>query len=148
MNETLRIQIAIVLACNLFIVIPAGHGIGFLALMEFAVLCLRSYEFTLSINEYEDTFGLASILSLIGQVVLVGSFFIKSQKVFAGASIIALSCLFFGFSLLTYRSLLGETLATISFVTGIPFIIASIILLSKLMTQQLEEEDPNRNGRQ
>jgi hypothetical protein len=148
MNETLRIQIAIVLACNSFIVIPAGHGIGFLALMEFAVLCLRGYEFTLSIIEYEDTFGLASILSLIGQVVLVGSFFIKSQKVFAGASIIALSCLFLGFSLLAYRSLLGETLATISFVTGIPFIIASIILVSKLMTQQLEEEDPNRNGRQ
>ena len=140
MNKTLGTQTAIVLACNLFIVIPAGHGIGFLALIEIAVLFFRSYEFTLSINKYEDTFGLASIFSFVGQLVLLGSFFINKQKVFAGLLITALAWLFLGFFFLTFRSLQGETLATISFVTGIPFIISSVILVSKLIKQPLEEE--------
>lgn len=140
MNKSLRSEIVIVLACNLFIIIPAGHGIGFLALIEIAVLFLRNYEFTLSISKYEETFGLASIFSFVGQLLMAGSFFVKGQKVFAGIIITALSCLFFGFFFLTYRSLLGETLATISFVTGIPFVVASIVLVSRLMKQPLEEE--------
>lgn len=137
MKDYLKNQIAITLGCNLFIVVPAGHGLGLLAMIEWISLFTGD---AFSAGEYETSLRAVSLFSLVGQLILFGSLFIKRQIVLAKVLIAGVFTLFIGFFLLTFRSLSGDLSAIVSLVTGVPFIVMSVILLTKLLRHPFEED--------
>jgi|GEM_PF-5408036 len=136
-----RKYLGILLVCNLAIIIAAGHGISFLAMIECVMLWMNSYPINLPINSYEDGLGLAALFSLIGQVVALASMLFNRVKIFAGISLIGVGVIYIGFFLLTYDSITGNIPAIVSLVTGIPFMLASVKFVKHLMKMPVMDRD-------
>jgi hypothetical protein len=81
--ETFKKSTIWTITLSLFIIIAAGHGIAFLGLIEiFGILSFNtgSEDFSISMSlesSYDKILGFVALLSLIGQIVLVISLFLK-----------------------------------------------------------------------
>jgi len=124
---------------NALIVVGAGHGIGFLGLIEVFWLPqfygIGTEDFSLSIaSSYDKTLGIAAILSLLGQLLLLTTLLIKGQQTTLLIKIAGLLLLWTGFFYLTHH-LFVDTTSLIGFVTGLPFLGFSGLLLYKTFIQ-------------
>jgi hypothetical protein len=125
---------------NTLIIIAAGHGIA--PIFFFEVFMLFSYNgaakfFSLQGN-YESTLFAATMISLLGQLILI----IGAGRDNRLLKLSSLVILWIGFIYLVHNITQGDGLAQFSFVTGLPFLIISSILFVKLC---LPEKDVINN---
>jgi len=115
---------------NFFILIGAGHGIGFLGLIELLGFkeFFRGYvKFSLTGN-YDDRLFTSATISVVGQIILLFAYYKKTFLQKFRIIYVGLFILFFSFIVLTI-DLFNSNLDSFSFWTGTPFLITAIILL-------------------
>jgi hypothetical protein len=126
---------------SLFIIIAAGHGIAFLGLIEifwFPSYNVGSEDFSFSVEStYDKTLGFVAILSLIGQIVLIISLFLKEQDKRFWTQILGLTFLWIGFFYLTHN-LLDDFGSMLGFCSGVPFLISSVNFFVKIVKQKYQ----------
>ena len=127
---------------NFFIVVGAGHGIGFVGLIEIALLKYLGSDFTISpFANYDQSLAAVGLFALIGQIALIVSLATKTCQLNYWTKLFGLLFAWLSFYYLTH-TLLTSGLGRISFVFGIPFIICSILLLVKtIRTRQIKEKE-------
>ncbi len=120
---------------NFFILIGSGHGFVINGYIEILGLP-RGYriggeDLSLSLtNSYFDSFGAVAVYSLIGQILLLISLTLKNFRLIFWTKIIGLLFLWIGFYVLTHH-FFDEVSAELGLYSGIPFLIASILLAYK-----------------
>lgn len=121
------------LTAHLFVIVGIGHGIIPLCLVEvLTALKVFSNKVSLSDSEENSIFFL-SLFSFLGQILLLASFFLKTEKITVTVKWLGLSLLWIG---LLYPIFQGE-IWMINWILSIPFIFASVKLhltLSRLST--------------
>ena len=128
---------------NLFIVVAAGHGIGCLGLIEifwfpqFYGIGTEDFSFSLA-SSFDKTIGLVALLSLIGQVLLVSTLFVKGHLQIFWTQVLGLFLLWTGFFYLAH-SFFTDNISQISVVTGLPFLIVSFALAYKTVRQKMHK---------
>jgi len=135
---------------NALIVVGAGHGIGFLGLIEIAWLPQRYFigteDFSLSVaSSYDKTLGLVALLSLAGQILLLTTLLIKRQQTTLIITIAGLLLLWTGFFYLTHH-LFIDTASLIGFVTSLPFLTFSGLLLYRTVGSKSFVTSVGRNS--
>jgi len=123
-------RIILTIVFNFFILIGAGHGIGFLGLFEilgFKEFIAGDVKFSLS-GDHENRLFTAAIISLVGQIILLRSFYEKALLTKFTIIYVGLFILFFSFFVLA-NDLFNSELDAFSFWTGTPFLIFAIMLL-------------------
>ncbi len=131
--------ILLVLILHAVIVFPAGHGIGFLIFAEVFWLPgffgIGTEEFSFRITDpVSQTIGFIALLSLTGQLVLLGSVLLSNSKSTVFIQFIGLAFLWTAYTYLSI-DLFTNNQPSISFVTGLPFFVASLSLTFKLIRQ-------------
>jgi hypothetical protein len=125
------------LVLNLLIIIAAGHGGAFLGLLEifwlpnFYGIGTEDFSFSLT-SSYEKTLRFVALLSLVGQIFLIASLIFKEQAKTGWALLFGLLFLWTGFFYLIHDMFFDPT-ALFGFVTGLPFLIISLILAYKII---------------
>jgi hypothetical protein len=131
-----------ILIINLLIIVVAGHGIACLGLIEifwlpqFYGFSTNDFSLSLAIS-YDKSLGIAAMFSIFGQIMLILTLIIKRQSSVFLTQIVGLLLLWIGFFYLTHH-LFSETGSQIGFVTGIPFLIASILLFYGIVKQKMK----------
>jgi len=132
------------LAANVFIVIAAGHGIGFLGLMEVIDFPYVTEGFTLSLNTPDHTlFHTACLFSAAGTLLLLTSFLIRGGTWKLLIRILALIAMWVGFFYLIHN-FGGEVGQNVAIVTGIPFLALSVILFAQSIIGIIKSPGYNR----
>jgi len=131
--------ILLVLILHAVIVFPAGHGIGFLIFAEVFWLPgffgIGTEEFSFRITDpVSQNIGFIALLSLTGQLVLLGSVLLSNSKSTVFIQFIGLAFLWTAYTYLSI-DLFTNNQPSISFVTGLPFFVASLSLTFKLIRQ-------------
>lgn len=116
------------LILNLLILVGAGHGIGFLGMLEIVILISEDFIYSFG-DDYQKLQAIAAILSLFGQLVLILGLFWKEALKYI--ILIALSVLYTGIVLLSWEYGYNASSA-LSLYTAIPFFILSLILIQKV----------------
>mgnify|MGYP000159155596 CR=1 FL=1 len=120
------------------IVIGAGHGIGIMIMLDFMVIPLIiENNFSLDVD-YNSSLGLVSLISLIGKVILLSSYIIRKASIKKILEIIGLVLLWTSFYLLTSDKSDESIVSEISFWTGIPFFIGSVIFFFSIISKKIE----------
>lgn len=127
---------------SFFIIIGAGHGVACLWLLEIAGLLhkfnIGSVHFSFSLSaSYEKSLSVAALFALIGHLLLIVSMASKSYKIMFWTKVIGLFILWLSFYYLAHM-IFQNDLAQIGFLTGLPFLIISILLAYKLIRQALK----------
>ncbi len=127
---------------SFFIIIGAGHGVACLGLLEIAGLLhtfnIGSVDFSFSLSvSYEKSLSVAALFALIGHLLLIVSMASKSYKIMFWTKVVGLFKLWLSFYYLAHM-IFHNDLAQIGFLTGLPFLIASILLAYKLIRQALK----------
>ncbi len=135
----IKTLILLVLILHAVIVFPAGHGIGFLIFAEVFWLPgffgIGTEEFSFRITDpVSQTIGFIALLSLTGQLVLLGSVLLSNSKSTVFIQFIGLAFLWTAYTYLSI-DLFTNNQPSISFVTGLPFFVASLSLTFKLIRQ-------------
>ena len=128
------------------IVIGAGHGIGFLIFCDISsipALFMNEINFSLS-AEYQEKLMFTGLISIIGKIILVFSFFIKKWRNKLLSEVIGILLLWFSVYVLTSGNWNYSSLPEFSFWSSIPFLIISgilVILISwKYYTENLNSQ--------
>jgi len=124
---------------NFLIVIAVTHGIAFIGLLEIFWLpgfySIGTDDFSLSFtSSYYKTISAVAFLSLVGQILLIFSLLVKGRRTILVARITGLIILWIGFFYLTHH-LLVDIAARYSLVTGLPFLICTVVLFYKTIKQ-------------
>ena len=135
----IKTLILLVLILHAVIVFPAGHGIGFLIFAELFWLPgffgIGTEEFSFRITDpVSQNIGFIALLSLTGQLVLLGSVLLSNSKSTVFIQFIGLAFLWTAYTYLSI-DLFTNNQPSISFVTGLPFFVASLSLTFKLIRQ-------------
>ncbi|HNL66257.1 MAG TPA: hypothetical protein PKL81_14275, partial [Ferruginibacter sp.] len=128
----IKTLILLVLILHAVIVFPAGHGIGFLIFAEVFWLPgffgIGTEEFSFRITDpVSQNIGFIALLSLTGQLVLLGSVLLSNSKSTVFIQFIGLAFLWTAYTYLSI-DLFTNNQPSISFVTGLPFFVASLSL--------------------
>ena len=135
----IKTLILLVLILHAVIVFPAGHGIGFLIFAEvfwlpgFFGIGTEEFSFTIT-DPVSQNIGFIALLSLTGQLVLLGSVLLSNSKSTVFIQFIGLAFLWTAYTYLSI-DLFTNNQPSISFVTGLPFFVASLSLTFKLIRQ-------------
>ncbi|SEC41573.1 hypothetical protein SAMN04489761_2931 [Tenacibaculum sp. MAR_2009_124] len=131
MGKSIRKKIKIAtIVFHALIVIGAGHGIGFIGLVEIVSVpsLLSGYEFTL-----EGNFGIRimsiGMISLIGKLIYITSFYINNRAFKSMLEMLGIIVFYTVIYLLVYDSTEYESRSKIIFYTSIPFLISSSCFL-------------------
>ena len=120
----------------------AGHGIAGVGHLEIAGLCttlnIGTEDFSLSLIEpYDKSLSSAALFALVGHLFLIISILTKNIKKIFWTKIIGLIFLWASFYYLTHN-IFNDDLSQIGFVTGLPFLIVSIMLVIKVTKQRYQ----------
>jgi hypothetical protein len=132
--RTLTIWVAIL---YFIIIIGAGHGVVCIGLLEIFMLPhffnIASDNFTFSLTaSYEESLSAAMLFAFIGHLLLITSILIKQWDKKIGLKISGLIFLWISFYYLVH-DVFTDGLCQLSFFSGLPFIICSVILLYRLL---------------
>lgn len=135
----IKTLILLVLILHAVIVFPAGHGIGFLIFAELFWLPqfygVGKEDFSIAITDpLSQTIGFIALLSLVGQLILLGSVLLYNSKRTILIQFVGLVLLWTAYAYLSVSLFTGKEIQ-ISFVTGLPFFVASLSLTFKLIRQ-------------
>ncbi|HAP94823.1 MULTISPECIES: hypothetical protein [Epilithonimonas] len=127
-------SITILLILNCLILIGAGHGFGPLILIEFLVFSpsfTKSYEINF-LGSYDQKIIPFSILSIIPQILLLTSFFIKAHFKF---KLIIFSVIFMIINLIYFTfDFIDSGLSKFTLISSIPFLICATFVLIKIFS--------------
>jgi hypothetical protein len=132
---------ALTIILSSLIIIGAGHGSGFLGLIEIAWL-FQSYwigteDFSLSLSSsYDKTLSAAAMIAFIGHIVMLVAFVVKGQKNISLIQIIGIILLWLAYVYIIHD--IANILSLIGLVTGLPFIIVSGRLFYKNISRTLK----------
>ena len=129
------------------IIVGAGHGVACIGLLEiFHIIGIvtghRINDDYLSLSltaSYDKSLGAVALFSLIGQILLTISFFIKGQEHF-WTKLLGLFFLWTGFYYLTHN-IFDDALSQVGFFVGVPFLISSGLLAYKMTKERLRVLD-------
>ena len=127
---------------SFFIIIGAGHGIACVGLLEIVGLFhkfnIGTEDFSFSLTaSYDKSLSVAALFSLVGHIFLIASLIItKNYKKAYWTKLTGLLFLWTGFYYLTHN-FFNDDLSQISLVTGLPFLVVSIILATKMVRQKV-----------
>ena len=121
------------------IIIGAGHGIGCIGLLEivgfFNKFDIGTEDFSLSLRaSYDKSLPTVALFALVGHILLLISILTKSYKKLVWTKVVGLIFLWTSFYYLTHNYF-SDDLSHMGFITGIPFLIGSIILAYKVVRQ-------------
>jgi hypothetical protein len=127
---------------SFFIIIGAGHGIGCVGLLEIVALIhkfnIGTEDFSLSfIGSYDKSLAAVGLFALVGHMLLLISIGRKAERQKFWTKVAGLIFLWTSFYYLTHN-IFNDDLSQIGFVTGLPFLIVSIILAYKVVKQKLQ----------
>ena len=127
------------IALSILIIVGAGHGIACLGLLELMSAANRfeigSAYFSLSFTSpYDRSLSASVLFFFLGHLLLLGSIFVKGEKLIFWTKIVGLLFTWLGFLYLTHN-LAGDNLSQIGFFTGAPYLVCSIILAHKVISQ-------------
>jgi len=125
---------------SVIIIIGAGHGIGFLGLMEIGGFINRfkigTENFSLSLNSsYDNSIFPSALFALLGHLFLFVSLFKKNFLI----QIAGLCFLWISFYYLIH-DFISDPAALLGLFTGIPFLIFSGILFYRIIKQKNQIE--------
>ncbi|MER2998704.1 hypothetical protein [Pontibacter populi] len=121
---------------NFLIVVGAGHGIGFLGFIEIVLFNYLKYDFSFSpFANYNQSLAAVGLFALIGQIILLISLTVKIYRFLFWIKLLGLIFLWTSFYYLTH-TILSSTLAGISFISGLPFFICSILLFLRVIREE------------
>jgi hypothetical protein len=132
------------LVLDFFILVGAGHGllcIGILEILSIIAVVTGHFissgfsSFSLTAS-YDDSLITVGIFSLLGQILIIISFFVKGQNKF-WIKIVGLLFLFTGFYYLTHN-FINDGGAQLGLIVGIPFLILSGILIYKMIKENFK----------
>ena len=120
-------------ALNFFILIGIAHGIAPIGLIEIGWFpYLNSKEFHWSItSSYDNSICAIAFLNFLGQIILITSLILKNLKAQAIVIYSGFIVSWIGFVYLTHTLFINSA-ARISFITGILFLIISIMLFFRV----------------
>ena len=130
---------------NFFILAGFGHGLICVGILEiFSIITVVTghftdnayFSFSLSAS-YDESLIAVGIFSLLGQTLIIISFFIKGRNKF-WFKIVGLFFLFTGFYYLTHN-FINDPGSQLGFFTGIPFLILSGVLIYKITTEKFRK---------
>jgi len=127
------------------ILIGAGHGIGFLIFFDFfsiPALFMNKIEYNLK-ADYDNRLMLVGLISMIGKITLIFSFFIKSKRNKILTEINGISLLWISVYFLTSGNWNYNSLFEFSFWSSIPFLISSIILTILIVLKIYRKKELN-----
>jgi hypothetical protein len=127
---------------SFFIIIGVGHGIICLGLLAIVGLFygfnINTEDFSLSLlASYDKSLMAAALFALAGHILLILSLVTKISKTYFWTKITGLLLLWVSFYYLTHN-LQVDTAAQMSFVTGLPFLIVSIVLAYNITRQKTQ----------
>lgn len=130
MKDLKKIKIYTILI-HCFIIIGAGHGIGILVFLDYlSVNSLFNNELTFSLDgDYQDRLELVGLISFIGKIILIISFFVSSKIFKNTLNLVGVLVLWISVCILTTGNWSYNSLYAISFFTSVPFLIASLFLV-------------------
>lgn len=123
---------------NFFILVGAGHGLACLGLLDgFWIVAILTGQhgsqdlvsFSLR-GSYEQSLGVAALLSFLGQAILLISFTINAPGKIR-IKLIGLSLLWIGYYYLIHNCL-DDSASQMSLFSGIPFLISSGLLTYRM----------------
>lgn len=122
---------SLTLLLHLLIIIGAGHGIAPLGLFEY--VCVRDlisgdFHFNIS-GPYDDRLPTVGMVSLLGQLILIGSFFFRA-RVDTILTIISCVLLLIATYLLT-QDAWESSIDVMSLITAVPFIGTAVVLMMR-----------------
>jgi hypothetical protein len=131
---------------SFFIIIGAGHGIGCIGLIEIAAIVspftksnIWTDKFSLSLTaDYDNSLLASALFTLIGHILLIVSLLVKNVKIRFWTKVSGLLSLWLSFYYLTHN-LLHDGLSQFSFVTGLPFLIGSLLLAYGIVRQKFDQ---------
>jgi hypothetical protein len=129
-----------------FIIIGAGHGIGimlFFDCLSIPSLFKNGLEYNLY-AEYQDRLMLVGLISVIGKIMLILSLFLNTNKIKSLTTLIGIILLWISVYFLTSGNWFYDWLYGFTFLTSVPFLIASIKLIS-LMLKNKQNKKRNIN---
>ena len=135
--RTLTIWVAILYAV---IIIGAGHGVAFIGLLEIIMLPyffgIMSEDFTFSLTaSFEESIGVSMLFAFIGHILLIASILIKGLDKKFWLKITGLIFLWISFYYLAHN-VFKEEQCQLSFFSGLPFLVCSLILLYRLLKEK------------
>lgn len=112
------------------IIIAAGHGIGIMAIIDIASILNIITDFIRNLNvDFNDKILMAGFISLIGKILLITSFFKKSNFTIKILEFFGIILLWISVCYLLAGDWNNDPLHKIVFFTSIPFTISSIVLI-------------------
>jgi hypothetical protein len=125
---------------SFLIIVGAGHGIACVGLLEIVGLFhkfnIGTDDFSLSLTaSYDKSLLSVALFALAGHIFLIVSILKKNIKQIIWTKIVGLFFLWTSFYYLTHN-IFNDGLSQISFVTGLPFFIVSIMLTFKVAKQK------------
>ena len=136
--RTIKILSILTLIFNTLILIGAGHGFGPLILIEillFSPSFINDFRINF-IGGYDERLIPFALSSLIFQIILIFTLFINSVW---KRKLINLSCVFLIISLLYFTyDFTDSNSSNFTIISGIPFLIISILLIIKNITIRTE----------
>lgn len=126
---------------SFLIIIGAGHGIACVGLLEIVGLFhkfnIGTEDFSFSLTaSYDKSLSVVALFALVGHIFLIASIMTKNYKQVFWTKITGLLFLWASFYYLTHN-IFNDDLSQIGLVTGLPFIIVSIILATKMVKQKI-----------
>jgi hypothetical protein len=140
MNENFKRLTIWTIVLSFLIIIAAGHGIACVGLLEIIGLLHKfnvgTEDFSLSFTaSYDKSLSATALFALFGQILLIISIASKSYKIMFWTKVFGLIFSWLSFFYLTHN-ILGDDLSQIGFMTGLPFVIVSILLAYKILRQE------------
>jgi hypothetical protein len=125
---------------SFFIIIGAGHGIACVGLLEIVGLFhkfnIGTENFSLSLTAtYDKSLLAVALFALVGHIFLIISILTKKDNQVFWTKVIGLLFLWVSFYYLTHNTF-NDELSQIGFVTGLPFLIVSMILAFRIIRQK------------
>ena len=117
------------ISLNLLIIVGMGHGAIFFVFIEyFAVenIFTNAQKFSI-LGSHEERLPLSGLISLIGQIILAVSLLLKNATIKIFSIYLSIIILLFSFVILV-SGISVESIDGFTFLTGIPFIIAIVLL--------------------
>ncbi len=141
--KNLNSQTILTIALSFFIVIGAGHGIGCIGMLEMIYLVqmftaeMEGFSLALT-SSYDESLSAVALFALFGHVLLLISMLIKPIEFWTKA--LGLILLWVSFYYLTHN-IFNDTFSKAGFITGLPFLIVSMILGYSIMRHKISKNN-------
>ena len=121
-----KIYPILTIVLSLFPIVGIGHGIAPIGLFEIGAFPSFFSESNYSQSPYERDVYISAGILLIGQIVIVSSYFLKA-KTRHYVRLLGILTLLVGFYILAFP--ISDSLRSLAFYTGLPFLLIALISL-------------------